>query len=73
MKTWVFRYIRDSEGNYMPWLERVEYYSSRTVTDTVWSIDVYRFFPRGREQKNTTTPTPKENADGHASNTESSR
>jgi hypothetical protein len=73
MRTWVFRYIRDSEGNYIPWLDRVEYYSSRTTNDAVWSINVYRFFPRKREQVNTTTSTPKENADGHTSNAESSR
>jgi len=69
MRTWICSYIRTSDGDIIPWLERVEYYASRTTTDTVWSIDVYRYFPRMREQKNTTTPTRKENEHGHTSDT----
>ena len=71
MRTWVYSYMLTSDGDIVPWLERVEYYASRTTTDTVWCIDVYRHFPRKREQKNTNIPNLKENADGHASNTES--
>jgi hypothetical protein len=65
MRTLIYSYIRTRDGDIIPWLERAEYYASRTVTDTVWSIDVYRYFPRKREQKNTTTPTPKECKDEH--------
>jgi len=57
MRTWVYSYIRTSDGNIIPWLERVEYYASRTVTDTVWTIDVYRYFPRKSEQKNSSGAT----------------
>ena len=71
MRTWFYSYIRTSDGDIIPWLERVEYYASRTVTDTVWTIDVYRYFPRKRGQKNTNTQTLKAKTDGHTSNTES--
>jgi hypothetical protein len=72
MRTWVYSYIRTRDGDIIPWLERVEYYASRTVTDTVWTIDVYRYFPGRREQKSANEQDPKENKDEHTSNQASS-
>jgi len=65
MRTWVYSYIRTSDGYIIPWLERVEYYASRTITDTVWTIDVYRYFPRRSERNVANTQVTEESKHEH--------
>jgi hypothetical protein len=45
MRTWVYSYIRTSDGDIIPWLERVEYYEPPTTTETVYTLNLYRLFP----------------------------
>jgi hypothetical protein len=46
MIAWVEEYIRDRDGNYIPWMFYLDYYASCVSTATVWTIDLYRYFPR---------------------------
>jgi len=45
MSTWVYSYAITSDGDIIPWLERVECYEPLTTTETVYTLNLYRLFP----------------------------
>ena len=45
MRTWVYSYIRTSDGDIVPWLEYVSQYEPNTTTETVYTLNLYNLFP----------------------------
>ena len=45
MRTWVYSYLRTSDGDIVPWLEYVSRYEPNTTTETVYTLNLYNLFP----------------------------
>lgn len=45
MRTWVYSYIRTSDGDIIPWLEYVSHYEPSTTSETVYTLNLYKLFP----------------------------
>jgi len=45
MRTWVYSYLRTSDGDIVPWLEYVSHYEPNTTSETVYTLNLYKLFP----------------------------
>ena len=50
MRTWVYSYIRTSDGEIVPWLEYVSHYEPNTTTETVYTLSLYKLFPDSKTE-----------------------
>jgi len=50
MRTWVYSYIRTSDGEIVPWLEYVSHYEPNTTSETVYTLNLYKLFPDSKTE-----------------------